>query len=254
MLYRIIVQFVDHETLPTRNVPPSSGNTPLDSVCPFARHLLVGGPLKEEEICQIFEASPNVVDLCIWSELPLKKFIHYIHRLCPLRLSVDLASLDLDDFTGPAFSRVTHLDAVGWKGQPWRVWKNVTLLPKLTHLAVNCPVENEVIVGLLSECQHVELLVVFKAGEDWYDLERNDPDKFSSIFTDIDDERLVLLEDNPTGSVLQDWESSASGGMNIWTFAESVLFARQHGLFRESSQRWFICTSMDIGSISLDNF
>ncbi|CAA7260809.1 unnamed protein product [Cyclocybe aegerita] len=247
MLYRVIVQFVNpHFESPTEtNLPPSSVDVKLEDVGKFAEHLLVGGSRNAEEVNRILEASPNVFNLAIWSEKSLRRFLPHLRRLSPRQLSANIDSMDPEDFQGPAFSNLTHLDVVGWNDEPWSTWKQLVTLPKLTHLSINCPVASQVVLDLLSECKHLQVLVILKRGSDWLEMKCLQPNAYENAYKTIDDHRLVLLDQTPAGDVSQDWINGARGEMNVWTFAEKISYARKHKMFSDCSQRSFSAKPWD---------
>jgi len=196
----------------------------LQDVGKFVRHLMIG-PFKEDHVTDILKMCPEVEDLALWTGSSDTRRNLPIIRLLPLRsLSANISQFLPEDFQGPAFSNLTHLDVILFaQDDAWGKWKVLTTLPKLTHLCLNSTVTLEVMQNLLSQCSHLRVLI---------NLSLYGTPQSSEGYLTIEDPRLVLIDTYEVDLVPRDWEEGAYGRFDMWDFGERFVEARKRKYLR----------------------
>lgn len=186
------------------------------------RHVLLQNRTAEE-IIDILNLCPNVENLALWivrggSDHKLVPTLKALRKL--RRLSFDPAwiqhSVNLDErdtplaFDLPCFAMITHLEIINASTTLSR-WSKVSVMPALTHLALDGVVNQQLINRVLRECPRLELLVLFhlEPGYLGEDLSKSQSDH-----------RVVFLQ-----SVSDDfghWEAGARGQEDYWVTAERI--------------------------------
>ncbi|PPQ79840.1 hypothetical protein CVT26_012568 [Gymnopilus dilepis] len=207
----------------------------LEDVGPFARHLLIGGTEGVEGINRFISLCPNVYDLAVWTQHSFREILPALKHLKDLqRLSASLETLSKDDILSSPFAKLTHLDVVRFRGARWQEWELISEIKTLTHLAINTPVEVEVIQNLLKHGENLQLLLIMQESEsNWISATRLIKD-----VAQVQDYRLVLIEVVRDIDVANDWEHGAQGDLDSWTFAEILSVARGNDFLLDNSQRW----------------
>ncbi|KAF9483105.1 hypothetical protein BDN70DRAFT_874154 [Pholiota conissans] len=183
---------------------------------PWVNHILLQNRTAHE-IKQVLEACPNVSNLALWiihgSCTPLISTLENLPQLN--RLSFDPTSFFVNftpdfsvEFDQPMFRNLTHLEIINVSSS-WTKWRQLALLPKLTHLALANVADQTFIDRILNECALLEVFVMFYM--DLYTL----GDLVSLVQKDP---RVVLLLS--VVDHLAHWEDGARGGTDFWVTAE----------------------------------
>ncbi|KDR67808.1 hypothetical protein GALMADRAFT_257659 [Galerina marginata CBS 339.88] len=227
ILYRVFIQ-ITTPPIPDLKVYPS---LQLPDVGKFVQHLIIGD--YDDLVERILSSCPHIYDLAFWvrSET-LKQYMPIIQHLPLTRLSSSFEDLTADDFLGPIFFNITHLDIVGLHDTSWDRWEVLTKLPKLTHVAINFPPTLTIIRSLLRCCGHLHVLVLLLDAEDYWVAK--DP---KEVF-EIQDDRLVLMVGGDHDEMADDWMSGADGLTDFWITAELFATARRCNFLLDSSPRW----------------
>ncbi|KAF8965533.1 hypothetical protein BDZ97DRAFT_1811166 [Flammula alnicola] len=221
VLYNIANQL--SKIYPAKRGDPSKPD--LTYYGPFVKHIILGGDMKAEKISMFFSSCPNLIDVALWSHCRTKAFLGFFDDMKLERLSTNISTLDPEDFQTSALSNITHLDITKF-GSGWPRWKDLTVLPRLTHLAINEVVDVDIIRRLLHHCKQLQILLLVEVGTAW---------NMGDIF--ISDPRLVMMK--LCRYVVEDWRDSALGKENMWSWAEEISLAKQRGLFKDET---LLCT------------
>ncbi len=184
----------------------------------------------DNEIAQILTACPNVYDLALWivygDGAPL---VPILARLPLRRLSLDPMSLfyypstgapdDIVPLAQAPFDALTHLEILNISDS-WNLWRELALLPRLTHLSLECSyIERTFVERVLAECTTLEVLVLHYADEDEY----------SDMGEILKDPRVIPLPEVDS-ECLDEWEVGTGGREDFWITAEErVKNARLEG-------------------------
>lgn len=211
------------DSLPRDDVPNKARQLDIERLQhfgPWVHHILLQSrPV--HEIAQVLTACPNVPDLALWivhgDGAPL---VPLLARLPLRRLSFDPRSFFDSDARAPdgsvplgqaPFDALTHLEVINVSAA-WDQWRQLALLPRLTHLVLGCGTPGEAPVErALAECAALEVLVLPYAGE----VLLGDLANLAEVQKDP---RVVLL--HFSGEYLDDWEVGARGGEDFWITAE----------------------------------
>ncbi|KJA15483.1 hypothetical protein HYPSUDRAFT_365767 [Hypholoma sublateritium FD-334 SS-4] len=188
---------------------------------PWVHHILLQcRPV--HEVAQVLTACPNVHNLALWiiqgAGAPL---VPLLARLPLRRLSFDPRSFFALDARAPdgsvplgqaPFDALTHLEVINVTAA-WDQWRQLALLPRLTHLVLGCGMPSDAPVErVLEECAALEVLVLPYTDVD--DILLDNP----TLAEVQKDPRVVLL--NLTWDPLDEWEVGARGGEDLWVTAE----------------------------------
>ncbi|TFK66889.1 hypothetical protein BDN72DRAFT_843666 [Pluteus cervinus] len=172
-------------------------------------------------ILQLLPLCPNIIDLAIWADTVIG-VIKYCQHLRPKRLSISFETLfsepsGFNQPTHPIFTDLTHLELVA-TCYKWSDWKELSKLPRLTHLSLTYDSTREVVDGVLDTrdgCKLLKILVLVdghatpKVWETETHYEHSDP-------------RVVAL----AVEYISDWEEYAWGRRNSWLVAEGIVAER----------------------------
>ncbi|KDR67489.1 hypothetical protein GALMADRAFT_258068 [Galerina marginata CBS 339.88] len=227
ILYRVFVQ-LDIRLFPNFMTNPS---IKLDDVGRFPKHLIIKRP--EDEIEALLSSCSNIYDLALWMGTAgphaMSRFLPRIRDLPLTRLSTNLRNLTADQILDLPFSNLTHLDIIAFADSRWSSWAVLADLPKLSHMAIDFPVEDDVVSKLLIHCNNLKIMVLL-----FYDDEIID----CPGIEEIEDVRLVLMVAGTRLEMELDWIAGAYGRVDFWTTAEWFSEARKENLLLDSSQRW----------------
>ncbi|TFK66732.1 hypothetical protein BDN72DRAFT_131193 [Pluteus cervinus] len=156
---------------------------------------------------------PNVVNLAYW--------IEYTPTHLPSLLQLPLTRLS----TAPCpelfqvFSKLTHLDLTSeTELHPSNdEIASILYLPRLTHLCVLYDIPQSGLEMFLDKkrCPKLRVAIVWAFGGGSSVLYEHED-------LEVDDDRVVMVECEPLG----DWQIGASGGLDMWKFAEGVIDSR----------------------------
>lgn len=168
------------------------------------------------EIASVLECCPNVSNLALWiiqgtcthlipiiEKMPLRKF-----SFDPSYFFENYASDLSIPFNQPIFLRLTHLEIINATSS-WSKWRQLALLPNLTHLAVAGMVNQQLINHVLEECKALELFIMFYLTMGFLVGELTFPQQ---------DDRVVLLKS--VEDHLDHWEKGARGEEDFWMTAQ----------------------------------
>ncbi|KDR67806.1 hypothetical protein GALMADRAFT_1062899 [Galerina marginata CBS 339.88] len=180
-------------------------------------------------LAQFLNECPNLINLALWSHHPTKQLLNSIEKMSLQRLSTNLSSLDEQDFKGPAFSCITHLDITGLKGD-WARYKVLTHVPQLTHIAINEVVDMQAIHHLLQYCPKLQILLVVTYDIPSWNLDLEDIHLY--------DPRLVLME--VQRFTLAEWTNGTNGKEDLWEGPEVISASKTYGrIKKEQFCTWF---------------
>jgi len=78
---------------------------------PFVKHLTIGGAYwPEHDLTKFLQTCHNLVDLALWTHIPILAFLPIFRMLSLNRLSTNLTGLTFNELTSPALASITHLD------------------------------------------------------------------------------------------------------------------------------------------------
>jgi len=186
----------------------------------------------------LLSSCPNIVVLASWT-IPIRPLLPVVDKLPLRRLSANFDDFTYEDFLMEPFVNVTHLEVLSFVGNTWdRDFEALIHLPNLTRLSiVEHAIKVEVIPQLFHHCYPLRMLIItldhtLRFQED--DAEENDAEEKLS---EINDNRLVLLESPPFLGLVHDWEKGAHGGIDCWAFGELVSLAQSRASFSLSYLR-----------------
>ena len=199
------------------------------------RRVLFNGDVEEDLVQRVFKFCPNLEDFALWHSPFRPRWFPLISPGLRL-LSANLSVLVPMTYQQPIFHNLTHLDVVASSGIRWiDCWKQMAQqLSSLTHLSINEDVEVEVLIELLVQCFRLCLSIVLKAAA----IEDEDQRSIASSYLDIDDTRLILIEEYYLPHATQDWENCAYGRYDLWDFGASCRDAR-NGVYPEPLRFYF---------------
>ncbi|KAJ7198017.1 hypothetical protein GGX14DRAFT_185246 [Mycena pura] len=224
LLYNVLV--VDHST----EVPDSSCPTPAESRdCAFlashVRHLSIGvvspSSSGNDRLHALLNACKNTQDLALWAPFPSPALLPLLHAMPLARLAADVTRL----FGGPlrvnlahpAFAALTHLDVLAAGFDDWRLWAGLAHMPRLSHLAFRDRLLPRVLRGALAHCARLRALgVIWSARRRAVDVREGE----------IVDVRLFMAI---CADRVEEWETAAWGGRDIWTRAEEFIAEKEAG-------------------------
>ncbi|KAF7368085.1 hypothetical protein MSAN_00874600 [Mycena sanguinolenta] len=135
----------------------------------------------------------------------------------------------------PLFLTVTHLELLDWTSMTDsvdRICPNLSLIPCLTHIALNGDLHTNLSHAALCAITQLQCIVFLVAEA---------PFGGSPL---LDDSRFVCIEEGL--SYYNDWLNGALFGEDFWSFADAFLTARRAGTISRS--RYRICTGRDFES------
>lgn len=125
--------------------------------------------------------------------------------------------------SGRAFNRITHLELIRARKEPWEFWEPLTNLPRLTHLLLESVIPKDIAHKFLQRCPDlvclIQLVYIFVV-EHW------SAEKQLELCRGPD-HRLVSVSYHSASHFIQDWENGVRGGIDTWIIAERISVARQ---------------------------
>ncbi|KAF9478367.1 hypothetical protein BDN70DRAFT_880057, partial [Pholiota conissans] len=215
-----------------RTYPPVRGSNPnVKYYGTYVKHLIIGGDKSFEGLCRYLSACPNLIDIAIWTNCSMKRFLGLFSDLKLERLSASLISLSPADFRSAAFAHLTHLDATKC-GAKWAQCQGFVFLPHLTHLAINDMIDIDTLRQLLQRCERLKILLAINRGGSWYGWDC-DWDSRRDI---IMDPRFVMMK--IVRYVIGDWMNSAHGKPNMWDWAEAISSVKKKESYKDGGKLW----------------
>jgi len=234
--------------------PPRSIDIPrlpqlLQSAGHFVQHLIIDNSSACGSFRNIISSCPNLCNLAIqlpldWGEVELNNLLHVLQglqRLTRLTLWPPCSSY-IDKLLRPScFPKLTHLEILLPSKSPVssEIWDVFAKFPKLTHVSVEGIIRSQDVLKLLEDRSSfplLELLVVVPS------IPRNpynyhaqpqswEVDVQELSHNKVKDKRLVVLAEVNFFDAVFDWKKGANGGVDMWRFAELVVFARESEYF-----------------------
>jgi len=139
----------------------------LKEFAPHIRHLLVQNrPV--EEIAEILKCCTQIENLALWILRGVfTPLIPIIENLRLRRLSFDPSCffISYDEnipipFNQPMFQHITSLEIIN-ATPSWTKWKELSSIPRLSHLTLAGVVSKELIDNILAECKCLKRLVIY---------------------------------------------------------------------------------------------
>ena len=220
----------------------------LHSAGHFVQHLMIGSDSSLSSFrLDLSESCPNLYNLAIhlpweWDEVKSNNLSHMLQGLQRLtRLTVWSPCLSYADILiRPCFfPNLTHLQLLlPTRGQDYYSWENWDVFaqfPKLTHITMAATFQSrEDVLKLLhdrSSFPLLELLVVIPWIPMYHHRQSLEVEAEALSHNNVKDKRLVMLAQMVFIDAIVDWEKGANGGVDMWRFAELVVFARESEYF-----------------------
>jgi len=215
----------------------------LHSAGHFVQHLMIGSDSALDSFQNILsESCPNLYNLAIhlpseWDEVKSNNLLHVLQGMQRLmRLSLGILCTSYADILicPSVFPNLTHLQLLLPSGDfdstSWENWDVFAQFPMLTHVSVPATFQSqEDFLKLLQDWSSLQLLVVIP----WISPLSLSASKFAGWRrrhfpnNNMKDNRLVMLAKLDFFPAILDWEKGANGGVDVWCFAELVVFARE---------------------------
>ncbi|KAJ7442941.1 hypothetical protein B0H11DRAFT_471054 [Mycena galericulata] len=178
------------------------------------RSLLLHHFVASEDMLVVLRICAKTSNLAVYNDHVNPELFPYISAMPLTKLAIDLRRLLGDpmlllDRSGGMLSHLTHLDITTAVGQdePWARWSGLSQLPILTHLSFNYQLPSFVVLGALSNCRALKVLLIC-----W------DTPPILYNHPPISDPRFAMIAyKNPVG----DWERGAMGGQDFWKRADA---------------------------------
>ena len=226
---------------PTYNRPSFCGDCPVDSplfkkVARYAKNVCIQG-VPSLTAAMIMQHCHNMTNLALWSLAGSHQPIVPLISSLPIqRLSVNVRDLfqhanpEIGSLTPvldiPALTNITHLEIISVTRTfcHWEAWKNLALLPCLTHLAIDYSTRR-ITRDILDNCRHLVILVLYFAVDGEVDGDSDDGDNEYSSTKHADtgimtDSRVVQMEENVDD--MRAWEMDVEGPEDFWKKAERI--------------------------------
>ncbi|KAJ7733072.1 hypothetical protein DFH07DRAFT_990444 [Mycena maculata] len=160
-------------------------------------------------------------DLALWVPIPLPDLLPLLQVLPLARLSADITHLFGGplrvNFSHPAFRALTHLDVLAAGFDDWHLYGGLANMPSLTHLAFRDKFHPRVLHGALTHCGGLRALgVIWSARRGAVEVREGE----------VVDARLFVVV---CADSVQDWETAARGGADIWARAEAFISKKSAG-------------------------
>ncbi|KAF9038070.1 hypothetical protein BJ165DRAFT_1553907 [Panaeolus papilionaceus] len=189
----------------------------------YARSMLLGHVHKSpEDICDFLRHSPNVRNLAVWYNQPLRHIIPALKRLQNLRiLSGDFDNIPREE---PPFVNLTQMEML----EPSRDFPFDVLgsFSCLTHLSMYCfapqKYDARVLADAIDSCSQLIVCCLYSSSGVSMNPE------ICGLVQERD--RIVMLDS--TMSNTDDWISGAYGFLDCWQYAERVVVARKSNYFK----------------------
>ncbi|KAF9038047.1 hypothetical protein BJ165DRAFT_1531940 [Panaeolus papilionaceus] len=201
----------------------------------YARSMLLGHVHKcPEDICEFLQYSPNVRNLAVWYNQPLRRIIPALKRLQNLQiLSGDFDHISREELLQPPFINLTHMEMLEpCRDFPFDVLRSFN---HLTHLSIYCFVphnyDSPVLADAIDSCSQLVVCCLYSSSG----LPMNP--EICGLVQDRD--RIVILDSSMSNT--DDWISGAYGFLDCWQYAEHVVIARKNNYFKAEVpyNQWF---------------
>ncbi|KAF8879318.1 hypothetical protein CPB84DRAFT_314050 [Gymnopilus junonius] len=218
-LYAIFKQLSWSRSFPDFDAfsPVPSGLSPshkptLASLGPYARHLIIAGLKSPSRITEVISSCPNTLNLAVWVQCPFSLILPSLEVLTNLqRLSADFETITREEFLDcKVLHRLSYLDIIGFPSGGWEEWSMLTHLPNLTNMCLNNIVDIGIVNDLLLSCPSLRILILLDDHSLGWDEKA----------VDIQDFRLVLMQECKHVNILEDWMNGARGTLDTWSFAD----------------------------------
>ena len=157
-----------------------------------------------------------------------ERLLTLIHDLAVERLFCDALKLTSPlcvteaEFDHTYLVNLTHLNisSLPSRSRNWSKWKNLALLPRLTHLALQASTL-DLAEQILKECKKIRLLILF------YSFEFEHDGEYYSAFRTPDegimcDKRIVQMPDMNTMDWIDDWKKGDTDEPDFWGLGEQL--------------------------------
>ncbi|KAJ7182374.1 hypothetical protein C8R43DRAFT_1228818 [Mycena crocata] len=152
--------------------------------------------------------------LCMF-HVNLEHHLSAIGNLKPKRIHCELRHIFEPDaqinLTHPSFSEVTHLEL--FDVLPSAAWSRLSLIPHLTHLALNDIPSDPFFRLVLDACASLGVLILLDMGP-------------GDLPEPPEDPRIVLMNCH---DYTKDWQMGAHTGVDFWSRAEDFIAKRRSG-------------------------
>ncbi|KAJ6489992.1 hypothetical protein C8R45DRAFT_1096958 [Mycena sanguinolenta] len=219
LLYRIVFLRAPHQHAPPKFSLPTFSVDALERTSHeffgHVRNLFISAATEETAVKSWLLACPNTTNLYAMFDVT-PAILPCLTGFANVRyLTIEACALGGDSVPFPLFLRVTHLELLNSTDDVACVCRNLTLIPWLTHIALN--------PHLPSRLSHAELLanaqlqcIVFLSTDISLDT--------SPL---LDDARFVCI--NESVEYLVNWLQGAISGDDYWSVADAFLAARRAG-------------------------
>ncbi|TFK61899.1 hypothetical protein BDN72DRAFT_882943 [Pluteus cervinus] len=222
VLYRVVIKA-------EAKLPPKYHTTSSLSVIsygPFVRHLLLGYSVSNTETIKFLSSCNHLRNLALWTPNIGPHCLDWLDEMPLERLSTNLSRLFTDltptTFLRPFFSQITHLEITN-TCSGWEKWCGLSILPSLTHLALDFFFDPEVVEGCLIHCQKLKLLVLV------YDSDTIMSSNLIGVLSVVRDPRVVPhcmvreeLKWEQSAWIWEDGPGRVGKGLDFWSLAEIV--------------------------------
>ncbi|KAJ6493970.1 hypothetical protein C8R47DRAFT_1117891 [Mycena vitilis] len=184
---------------------------------------------ENDNVARILSACSGVESIYInvVPKINIPTLLPMLTRLPLTRLCCDLhflfGSKTRINFAHPVFALITHLDVLDRPGiNNIEPWKNLPLIPHLTHLSFTHPEFATVSLPLLRTCASLRVMLVMSYKFTAESLISSLPDGQELL----DDHRFVIMD---YLDLQKDWQKGAYTGINYWSRAEEFIAKRRLG-------------------------
>ena len=239
LMFRVLNQIWPPRSIDITHLPQL-----LHSAGHFVQHLIIDSSSACGSFRNILSSCPNLHNLAIhlpsdWGEVELNNLLHVLQSLQRLtRLTVQSPCLSyIDILIQPScFLNLTHLEILLTSkfAVSSEIWDVFSQFPKLTHVSVEGIIRSQDVLKLLHDRSGfplLELLVVVPLNPFYYDPQHLEVEVKLLSYNKVKDKRLVVLEEVHCVDAVFDWKKGANGGVDMWRFAELVVFARESEYF-----------------------
>jgi hypothetical protein len=186
------------------------------------RSLLIHRFLDSEDMLVILRTCAKTLNLAVYNDNVNPSLYPYIAAMPLKMLAIDLRQLmgppiRLQDAFTDFFPHLTHLDITTAveDDERWEHWSSLSHLPSLTHLSFNYGLPYFLVLGALSNCRSLKVLLIC-----W------DSPPISYNVPPISDARFVMISYK---NAVLDWETGAMGGEDFWHRADAFFEKKRKG-------------------------
>ncbi|KAJ6564458.1 hypothetical protein B0H19DRAFT_1141137 [Mycena capillaripes] len=171
---------------------------------------------------EAYDKPPDIFPLI--EDLPLRQLYCNLTHLFGLQRQID--------FDHRIFASVTHLELFdSWMSNSFdpTIWRNLALIPQLSHLSFNDPASVTIWPSLLLTCHSLRVFVAL--GLFPMQAMINSHQEKEEL---VEDSRFVIMTLN---EATRDWQMGAHTGIDYWSRAEDFIAKRRSGEI-DSLQYW----------------